>query len=550
MPSGRPRPWEALYPPSADPRATGPDTMLHAWERTVDRHADDPCVHYLDATLTFADVDRAARTLAADLAGHGTAPGDRVGLYLQNDPQWLVGMVASWLVGAIPVALNPMLKGQELVKHLDDAGARVLLCQESLHRDVVVDVLDQVDLDRVITTHPLDLAPTAHVPEPLRDAIGNKRPGPGAHDLAEILAATPGPLSEVAPTPDDVAVITYTSGTTGRSKGAMNLHRGMSHSAQVYVDWFDLHADGDVILGIAPLFHITGIVAGMGVTILSGAPLVLTHRFDPATALDVIEQRRCTFTVATTTAYIALANEPSASQRDLSSLQWAGSGGAAISPATVERVHEATGLRILPIYGLTETTSPTHLTPPGATSPVDPASGALAVGVPVPGADVQIVDDGGKERAPGEPGEVIVRGPMVVPGYWQLPDETAHAIRDGWLYTGDIGVMDADGWLFVVDRKKDLINAGGYKIWPREVEDVLYQHPAVKEAVVVGVSDDYRGESVKAVVSLATGAQATEDELITFCRDRLAAYKYPRVVEFRDELPKTLTGKLLRREVR
>ena len=222
-----------------------------------------------------------------------------------------------------------------------------------------------------------------------------------------------------------------------------------------------------------------------------------------------------------------------------------------MSRALVERVRAATGWVLRGAYGMTETTSPTHLGPLDVDAPTDPASGALAVGIPVPGANVRIVDlENGRDLPPEELGEIVVSGPMVVPGYWQLPDESANAIRDGWLHTGDIGKTTDDGWLFVVDRLKDMINAGGYKIFPRDVEDVLYQHPAVREAAVLGVPDDYRGETVAAFVSLVSGLTASPDELIDFCRGRMAAYKYPRSVVILDELPKTSSGKLLRRELR
>jgi long-chain acyl-CoA synthetase len=487
----RPR-WADRYPagvqPTLVPRA---DSMLAAWRSTVERLPDAPGVHYLDRPLSFASLDESADALAVGLADGGTGPGDRVGIYLQNDPQWLVGMVAAWKLGAIPVAINPMLKARELRHHLDDAGATTLLCLESLYRDVVAGVLDGSSVRRVITTHPLDL-----VPEPGGDvawlaAIAAKDAPEGAEDLADLLEQHRGARPpDHHPVADDVALLTFTSGTTGAAKGAMNLHRGMVHSSQVFTEWFGLD-EHDVVLGMAPLFHITGSIAGMGVTILSGAPLVLAHRFDAAETLRLIEARRCTFGVGAITAFIALANDPTMEDRDLSSFTKVASGGASVSPPTLERIHEQTGIRIHPVYGLTETTSPTHLTPPGVEPPVDPDSGALAVGIPVPGAQMRIVDiDTGTDLGAGAEGEIVVTGPMVVPGYWDNPEASEHAIRDGWLFTGDIGIVDDEDWLFVVDRKKDLINAGGYKVWPREVEDVLYEHPAVREAAVVGIPDD------------------------------------------------------------
>jgi long-chain acyl-CoA synthetase len=266
--------------------------------------------------------------------------------------------------------------------------------------------------------------------------------------------------------------------------------------------------------------------------------------------LDAIREHRPTFTVGAITVFIALLNAPGGSRADWASFRSIYSGGAPISPATNQAFEAATGCYIHNIYGLTETTSPSHAVPLGATAPVDPASGALSVGVPVPGTVVRILAEEGTELPPGEVGEIVTRGPQVVAGYWGKPDETAHAIRDGWLHTGDVGFMDPAGWFYLVDRKKDLINAAGYKVWPREVEDVLYEHPAVREAAVIGVPDPYRGETVKAFVSLREGGSATPDELIAFAKERMAAYKYPRSLEIVDELPKTVTGKILRRALR
>jgi long-chain acyl-CoA synthetase len=306
----------------------------------------------------------------------------------------------------------------------------------------------------------------------------------------------------------------------------------------------------DVVLGVAPLFHITGLIAALTASMLVPMPLVLGFRFDPATVLELIERHRPTFTVGAITVFIALMNDPAASERDVSSLAKVYSGGAPIAPAIVDRFEERFGAYIHNIYGLTETTSPSHAVPLGARAPVDPTSGALSVGVPIFDSVVRVVDDEGRDVPVGEVGEFVTSGPQVVPGYWQKPEETANALPGGALRTGDVGFMDADGWFYVVDRKKDQINASGYKVWPREVEDVLYEHPAVREAAVVGVPDEYRGETVKAFVSLRPDATATPDELIAFCRERMAAYKYPRQVELVDELPKTVTGKILRRELR
>jgi long-chain acyl-CoA synthetase len=545
-------PWTELYPSTVSPDLTGPfPTMLAAWDHHVAQRPDDPAVHYFDATLSFAQVDRAADALATAFQDEGVTHGDRVAVYLQNDPQWLVTMLAAWKAGAVPAAINPMQRHKELAHHLVDSGATVLVCLDQLYADVAAEVVPQTSVRRVLTTHPLDMTPDVVLPESLAQ-LPARQLFDDVWDWEELVGRYDGRRPKpVHLAPDDVGMLTYTSGTTGRSKGAMNLHSAMVHSSTVYSTWWDLQPGRDVVMGLAPVFHITGAVAGFGVQVLAGIPIVLLHRFDAEETLRCIDRWRSTFMVAASTAYIALSNHPSLSKYDVSSLTKTPSGGAPVSPALAERVRDVTGWSLRGAYGMTETTSPTHLGPPDVEPPVDPDSGALAVGIPVPGCRVRIVDPGdGRDLGPGEAGEIVVSGPMVVPGYWQLPEESAHAVRDGWLHTGDVGKETDDGWLFVVDRLKDLINAGGYKVFPRDVEDVLYQHAAVREASVVGVPDEYRGETVKAFVSLVSGASASSEELIEFCKNRMSAYKYPRAVEILDELPKNASGKLLRRELR
>ncbi|OUS94279.1 AMP-binding protein [Rhodococcus sp. NCIMB 12038] len=523
-------------------------TMLDVWLATALRCADQPAVIFGDRTISFAEIDRLSDVLAVGLQAQGMAVGDSLGVYLQNDPQWVVALVAAWKIGAVTVAINPMYRERELEHILEDSRAKVLICLNELV-DVVEQVRDRTCLRRVITTHPGDISPSLG-DDAISDDRAERRRRADHLAWTDLLALYEGhtPAPFVA-SPEHVAVLTYTSGTTGASKGAMNLHRNMVHSAWVYSSWFDLD-DSDVVLGMAPLFHITGMVAGVAVMMHSGVPLVLLHRFSALAALSAIARTKATFAVGTSTAFIAMIDAHDG-QGDLSSFRKVASGGAPLSPALVARAQDELGLNISGVYGLTETTSPTHLTPREANPPIDPTSGALAVGVPVPGAEVRIVGDNGAETPTGEPGEILLRGPMVVPGYWNLPDETARTIdENGWFRSGDIGFVDVSGWLFVVDRKKDLINAGGYKVWPREVEDTLYEHPAVSEAAVIGIPDEYRGETVKAFVSLRPGSAVDAAALVDHCRSRLAAYKYPRHIDILDELPKNAAGKILRRELR
>jgi long-chain acyl-CoA synthetase len=542
------RPWLALYDDGL-PADIDADyaNCLEMFAAAVERAPERPLVHYFGTTLTVADVDRLSDGLAVALRRFGVGPGDRVAVYLQNVPQFLLAQLATWKAGGIMVSINPMLKEKELGLMLGDSGASVLVCLESLWHDVAARVVPGGAVHTVITTSELDFA--AETESPLFAGVGRRRPN-GTHDLLALLDEHAGQKPDpVALEPGDVAFLTYTSGTTGPPKAAMNTHGNVVFNARAYREWMHLD-DDDVVLAVAPLFHITGLVAHLAVAMLLPIPMVLAYRFDPATILAAVERHRATFTVGSITVFIALMNDPAAAKADISSLTKVYSGGAAIAPPTVEAYEEQFGAYIHNIYGLTETTSPSHAVPFHRRAPVDPASGALSVGVPTFNTVVRVVDDNGDDVAPGEIGEFVTRGPQVVPGYWQKPEESEHALPGGELHTGDVGFMDADGWFYVVDRRKDLINASGYKVWPREVEDALYGHPAVREAAVVGVPDPYRGETVKAFVSLRPGQTATEEELIAFCRERMAAYKYPRMVELVDELPKTVTGKILRRELR
>ncbi|GAA4706578.1 long-chain fatty acid--CoA ligase [Pseudonocardia yuanmonensis] len=543
------RPWLARYdegvPADVEPEFP---SALAMWHATAKANPERPFLHYFHATRTVGEVDADSDALAAGLAALGVAPGDRVAVYLQNVPQWAVVMLGVWKAGAIVVPVNPMLRERELQVVLADSGASVLVALESLH-PVALQVQPSTAVRTLITTSELDPLDGDEVPGLL---AGSSRQRPAtALDLGDLIAQHAGgpPPAVPEPGPDDVAFLTYTSGTTGPPKGATNTHRNVVFNAMTYRDWIHLGPD-DVILGVAPLFHITGLIGHLAVAALTGAPVVLGFRFDAGTVLELVERWRATFVVGAIPVYIAMMEHPDATTRDLSSLTKVYSGGAPVAPAVVEAFERRIGPYIHNAYGLTETTSPSHVGPFGSRAPVDPRSGALSVGVPVSNTVVRVVDDDGRDLPVGEVGEIVIRGPQVVPGYWNKPEETAHALPGGELRTGDVGFMDADGWFYLVDRKKDQINAGGYKIWPREVEDVLYGHPAVREAAVVGVPDEYRGETVKAVVSLKAGAELEPDELIAFARDRMAAYKYPRIVEVVDELPKTVSGKILRRELR
>jgi long-chain acyl-CoA synthetase len=542
------RPWLSLYTPDQKPDiAIEFEDALAMTRATVAARPDEPAVKYFDGVLTWRELDEQSTALAAGLLAHGFQRGDRLAVYLQNVPQFVLAMVATWKAGGIMVSINPMNRERELTYQLQDSGAKVLLCLETLYDAVARKVVPDTDVQLVLTTSELEYQ--TRDDERLLGAVTRAR-HEGTTDLGELIETHRGEsVPEVSYTADDVAFLTYTSGTTGVPKGAMNTHGNVTFTAQVYRDYVGVGTQGSV-LGVAPLFHITGLIGHIGVCLLSGSPLVLAYRFEPQVVLDAIREHRPTFTIGAITVFIALMNAPGFDRDDFSSFDVIYSGGAAIAPSTAEAFEKATGLPIHNAYGLTETTSPMTATPRGVASPVDPTSGAFSVGCPVNNTVVRILGDDGQPVPLGETGEICASGPQVVLGYWNKPEETERSLPGRELRSGDVGFMTPEGWIFIVDRKKDMINASGYKVWPREVEDVLYGHPAVREAAVVGVPDEYRGESVKAFVSLKPGTSATPEELIAFAKERMAAYKYPRTVELVDELPKTVTGKILRRELR
>lgn len=489
---------------------------------------------YFDTVFTAGDVDRATDALAVALADNGFSAGDRLALYLQHVPQYVVGLIAAWKLGGIAVPINPMLTPREVSKLLADATPAVLLALDELHTPGLAEALSASSVQRVVTTGP-------GAPQPVAWA---------AENLNELIAHYDGRVPDFWTTAlDDPAVISYTSGTTGAPKGAINTHRNIATGGHAYRDWFEL-GEHDVALGVAPLFHVTGLTGHIACAIVPGAPLILAYRFDTGVILDMIRRHKPTFTVGAITVFIALANAPDATRQDFATLTKIASGGAPVAAATARQFEERFGVHIHNVYGMTETTSPVLAVPLGARAPVETETRALSVGVPMLTARVSVVDEAGAGLPAGEIGALVLAGPQIVPGYWRNDDATSAALRGGSLLTGDVGYVDAEGWYYLVDRKKDMIVASGFKVWPREVEDVLYAHEAVLEAAVVGRPDPYRGESVKAYVSLREGFSAQPGELIDYCRTKLAAYKYPREIEIVDAIPKTATGEILRRILR
>jgi long-chain acyl-CoA synthetase len=548
------RPWLKNYPAHVPhDLEIGSHTALGDFRTSAASRPDSPAVYYFDDVITYGDIDVQSDCLATAFSDMGLKKGDRIIVDLQNVPQFLIATYAAWKLGSIVVPLNPMYKEKELLYFCRDSGAKLFFTLDEIAAGLDLSFLNQTSIQNIITTSALDMLSSEDKLPGLLDNT-QRSPVPGTLTLRDVLKEfATNSVADPDLSPANVAYLTYTSGTTGPPKGAMNTHGNIAFNARVYRTMLSMD-ENDVVIGVAPLFHVTGEVAHLAIAALIGIPVILYYRFDAAETLRLIEQWKATMTVGSITVYIAMMNHADIKTRDLSSFAKAYSGGAPVSEAIVAQFEKITGRYIYNAYGMTETNSPSHLVPLGKRAPVDADSGALAVGLPVPNCVMKIMDleDGSKALAPDEIGEIVDSGPIVVPGYWQKPEETRNAIRDGWLYTGDVGKMDADGWFYVVDRKKDMIVAAGYKVWPRDVEDVIYQHPAVRETAVIGVPDSYRGETVKAFIALKEDMQdsVTEAEIISFCKDRMAAYKYPRQVEFVPEIPKTLTGKFLRRQLR
>jgi long-chain acyl-CoA synthetase len=498
---------------------------------------------YFDATQTYADIDRLSDRLAGWLGHRGIGRGDRVAIILQNVPQFVIVSVASRKLGATVVSLNPMYRTPELRKLFKDCEPKAVICQDD-QWDNVFPAAGSVDPELVVWTSAREFQTRNDV-----RVLPESGSAPQAHALATVFASdVRAPLTPVL-TPDDIALLLYTSGTTGLPKGAMLTHRNLVATALICRDHFELNGSSR-IFGVAPLFHITGFEIQMVAAFAASAAMVLTYRFQPQVALDAFLEWRPTFVVGAITAYIALMNRAEATKRHFKSFVHIYSGGAPIAPSVISAFAERFGRAIRSSYGMTELTSASHLAPNEGQIPVDPESGALSIGKPTPGVDAIVVDDQRRPLGPGEHGEVVVRGSGVMAGYWQKPVETSEVLTNGWLHSGDVGFFDEDGWFYLVDRKKDMISASGFKVWPREVEDVIYGFPGVREAAVVGVADPYRGETVLAFVSAKPEAVIDVTALLRFCRERLAAYKCPRDIRVLEDLPKTESGKIMRNTLR
>lgn len=526
-----------------------PKTLIEAFIETATRMPDRPALYYFDTEWQYQELFDRVERAAGGLQRLGVGPGDRVGLMLQNVPSSVVLHFAVWALGASVVPMNIMMTPAELAHQITGADVRILAAMTSVAERVKTLGDACPSLSRVIVVDDredfLGVPPSwLPLPSPTPSDTVNFR---------ELLEERPLPSRDFAPVnPSDLALLTYTSGTTGVPKGAMNTHGQMLHNVHVYQTLAQVD-NTTVNVAFAPLFHITGAVASLATAITIGQPLVLMYRFDAAVAAEAIQRRRASFTVGAITTYLALLKLPTLDDFDLSSLTHAYSGGAPVAPATVRAFTERTGITIHNVYGLTESANGLIMVPWGAEAPTDPLSGALSIGVPGDGIQASIRDLAHPE-APlpsGQLGELALQGPSLITGYWNNPEANQVSFVDGWFLTGDVARMTDDGWIFIVDRKKDVIISAGNNVWPRDVEDALYQHPGVAEAVVVGQPDPYRGEVVTAyVVRSSEGSDLTEAALNTFLRQYLSAYKVPRHIHWVDAIPKTASGKFLRRAFR
>ncbi len=478
-------------------------------------HGDGVALKLDDVELTYHQLDGASAHVAGMLKAKGVGPGDRVGVMLPNVPYFPIVYYGILRLGAVVVPMNVLLKRREVGFYLADPGAKL-----------------------VFAWH--DFAEAAQT---------------GAEEAgAECLLVNPGdferlvgeaePIVEVADRdPDDTAVILYTSGTTGKPKGAELTHANLTRNVETFLPLIGAD-ENTVVLGALPLFHSFGQTCGMNAAVKAGATLTLIPRFDPCKALEIIERDHVTVFEGVPTMYAAMLNDPDRDSHDVSCLNICASGGASLPLEVLRGFEEAFDAKILEGYGLSETSPVASFNHP------DRERKPGSIGTPMAGVEMKVVDDDGNDVPQGEPGEIVIRGHNVMKGYWNRPEATAESISDdGWFKTGDMATVDEDGYFFIVDRKKDLIIRGGYNVYPREVEEVIYEHPAVREAAVIGVEHPELGEEVGAAVALKEGAECTEDELREHVKEQVAAYKYPRKVWFVDELPKGPTGKILKREI-
>ena len=501
--------------------------------------------------MTHGDLWRRISRFAEALSRLGIKQGDRVAIMLPNCPQNVIAYYAILWLGGIVVNTNPMYVEREIEYQWNDAGVKVAVVLDHLFPRVQ-SVLEKTSIEHVVVTSlkdalPLHLAalyPLKARKQKLFTAVPYDDHVLPFKKLINSTVPTKRPCSAAL---DDIALLQYTGGTTGVAKGVMLSHRNILANVVQITAWFPgLEWGRERLVGILPLFHVFGMTTCMNLALYTGSCVLLIPRFEINEFLKLVSRFRPTLFPGVPTMFVAIVNHPKIAKFDLSSIKFCVTGSAPMPVEILEKFEKMTGSVIVEGFGLTESSPVTHC------NPLYGLKKAGSVGIPLPDTECKIVDleNGAKEVEVGKEGELVVRGPQVMLGYWNRPKETAETLRDGWLYTGDIARIDEDGYTYIVDRKKDMIITGGYSVYPREVEEVLYEHPKVLDAVAIGVPDPYRGEIVKVFVSPKPGETLKEDEIISFCKKKLAAYKVPKLVEIRDDLPKSTVGKILRKELK
>ena len=559
------KPWLKHYEPGVRAHIEYPARPMHAFLEDVAAQSPNATATIfggvvqdalLDATLTYKELNDQANQMANALAAMGVKQGDRVALYLPNCPQYVISYYAILKLGAIIAPNNPMYVPRELEFQLNDSGAETIICLSRLYPYVRM-VRPNTKLKNVIVTSIKEYFPPrlkAVFEQFVEEKEGHRATiGADEHWFQDVLNSAPAIAPNVAVNPEDTAVLLYTGGTTGVPKAAEITHKNVVVNAFQCKEWVSnvprevgSRGAAEATIVALPLYHSYAMTVCMNNSVLQETTMILIP--DPRNLVHLLKSIDChhpTYFPGVPTMYTAILNHPDLSKYSIKSIKACLSGAAALPLQVQTKFQELTGARLVEGYGLSEATPVTHDNPLFGDNRIG------TIGVPFPDTDSKIVDveTGEQEMPVGERGELIVKGPQVMKGYWNKPEETRLALRNGWLYTGDIAVMDEDGYFRIVDRKKEMIIAGGYNIYPRDVEEVLYQHPKILEAAVAGVSDAYRGETVKAYVVLKPGETATAEDIMAFCRERLAAFKSPKIVEFRESLPKTMIGKILRRQL-